>query len=879
MKRTALTVLVIVTLSGMQVDAQQVSFSGNQAQPESFFSSVSKQTGYVFFYNSAMISHIPPLSIKLKNVSLDSAIRAILKNLPFTYDIQGKTVFISPVKVSSAAISATNGAGFQRIKGRVIDQSGLPVPGATIVSASSNTSTLTHENGDFQINAQKGGSLMITCIGYNKIIIKPDSNFAVVIMEYSASPLEQVVVGGNLFATKRKSDISSLTVIDSKTLQTLPVTDIAEIYRGLVPGTNSFSYSDQPQEVPSLTIRGATSENSLGEIGVYVDGVEWAGGSGYLSALNKENIDHIEILRGPESSTLYGTGSNGGIVQIFTKKAVPGENDLYAMAGAGFIESKWVPSNAFQQYYTLDKPFSFKNTSVLVGGTYQSNGPWLPGGGEKTGTAHLNMKWSPLKKISVDLAGYYAGTERNLSRSPVYDTCTHLPDSVLQRFGIEPTKLTNKKTDIASYFAGLNVVYQANLHWTHHFTAGFSQNDNHQSPLATINKDGLPPDNFYYATNRTTTFRYSNILNLGNPKEGWAASITSGAEYKNIFYVSGVNGSLPGYTSNDPPNANTGIFTQVNGSYKNVYLTAGLRYDYNKLFSDNHSLNPRIGLTTNFSLSTYIIKPRISWGSGITAPSYTYRYGMPSDGYSITIPNPEIKPQQQSGFDYGVEMYDRRNRFSGEVVYYDNELKNMFAINTLPPAPGGLNVYQHTNVGEVNNRGWEFSAGYRFSGRLSAYGSFSIMHSFIEDSTGDYMSAQLSGHAPGYQLKFLPRHTAGLFVSYDFLKLLRKKDKASLSVNITEVDGVYGLDGVRWLIDIAYGRTPPYNGAIPANYFVTTGTIFRVGFHFEYHITGALQFFAQGSNILNQHNVEENTQYLSYGANWLFGFKWAMHSK
>ena len=875
MKRTAVTLLVSFTLCSMQLHAQQVSFSGSAVQAESFFSSVSKQTGYVFFYNSAMFSHVPPLSVQLKNVSLDSAIHVVLKDLPFTYDIQGKTVFISPLKVSSKEILATNGSGFQKIIGRVIDQSGLSVPGASIYSTNSKTSSFTRENGNFQIRIQKGDSLTISCIGYNKVVIKPDSNFAVVIMQYNASPMDQVVVGGNLFATKRRSDISSLTIIDSKTLETLPVTDISEIYRGLVPGTNSFSYGDQPQEYPGLTIRGATSENSLGEISVYVDGVEWAGGSGYLSTLNKENIDRIEILRGPESSTLYGTGSNGGIVQIFTKKAVPGENVLYATAGAGFIESKWVPSSAFQQYFTLDKPFSFKNTSVLAGGTYQSNGPWLPGGGEKTGTAHLNIKWDPGNKMSVVLAGYYAGTDRNLSRSPLYDTCTHLSDSLLQYYGIAPTKLTNKKTEINSYFAGLNFIYQASAKWTHHLTAGFSQNDNHQSALATINKNGLPPDNFYYATNRTTTVRYSNILNLGNPEKHWTANITSGAEYKNLFYVSGVNGNLPGYTSNDPPNTNVGLFAQINASFKNVYLTAGLRYDYNKLFEDNHSLNPRIGLTSNFSLSTLIIKPRISWGSGITAPSYNDRYGMPSDGYSITIPNPYIKPQQQSGFDYGLEIYDQRNRFSGEVVYYDNVLKNMFAINTLPPDSGGLNVYQHTNIGEVANRGWEFSARYRFSGRLSVYSTFSIMHSVIKDSTDDYLSTQLLGQAPGYQLKYLPRHTAGLFVTYYFFKILRKKDKASLSLNITEVDGVYGLDGVRWLIDIAYGRAPAFNGTIPAHYFVTNGTVFRMGFHFEYNITDALRFFAQGSNILNQNNVEETSSDLSQGGSWLFGFKFS----
>jgi outer membrane receptor protein involved in Fe transport len=872
MQRTALTVLVSLTLISMQAHAQQVSFSGNKVQLETFFSSVSKQTGYVFFYNASHLRNIPPLSIQLKNVSLDSAVHSVLKNQPFNYSIEGKTIFITPAKNAIPESSTEKTSALQKIRGRVIDQSGLPVPGASIVSTNPKTSTLTRENGDFQVMLHKGDSLIISSIGYSKIIIKPDSNFIIVAMLYSASPLDQVVVGGNLFATKRKSDISSLTIIDSKTLETLPVTNISEIYRGLVPGTNSYSVGDQSQNAPTLTIRGAALENSISQIDVVIDGVELAGGSGSLSFINKENIDRIEILRGPESSTLYGTGSNGGMVQIYTKKGTQNTNDLFATAAAGFIQSKWVPASAFQQYYTLDKYFGFKKTSLLAGGTYQTSGPWLPGGGEKTGTAHINLNWDPANKISINLSGYYAGTDRNVSRNPAYDTCIHIPDS-LQYLGVAPTKLTNKKGNINTYITGLNIVYLANIHWTHHLTFGFSENTVHQSAVASIDKSGMVPDNFNQSVGKTTTIRYSNILNLGDPNKTWTASVMSGAEYKNIFYNEKVTGSNPYILDGDPPNINLGFFAQINSSYKNIFLTTGLRYDYNKLFENNHSLNPRIGLTTNFSLAGLIIKPRISWGSGITAPSYSARYGYPSDGYSVGAPNPAIKPQQQTGFDYGVEIYDRHNRFSGEVVYYDNTLKDMFVYNNLAPE-NGLLVYQITNAGLVTNRGWEFSGRYKLSSHFSLYGSFSIMYSVIKDSTNDYLSAQLAGHAPGYQLKNLPRHTAGLFSTYHFSKLFGKKDGGIFNINVTEVDGVYALNGVQYLIDVAYGRAPT-TGNVPDRYWQTSGTIFKLGFNFEYYLVSSIRFFAQGSNVLNQNQYEQNSNFPTHGASWLFGFKFS----
>ena len=80
------------------------------------------------------------------------------------------------------------------------------------------------------------------------------------------------------------------------------------------------------------------------------------------------------------------------------------------------------------------------------------------------------------------------------------------------------------------------------------------------------------------------------------------------------------------------------------------------------------------------------------------------RYGYPSDGkfYGVA-PNPAIVPQQQiMVLIIGIEIYDRHNRLSGEIVYYDNTLKNMFVDNALPPQANGLNVYQITNA-DCNN--------------------------------------------------------------------------------------------------------------------------------------------------------------------------------
>jgi len=873
MRRNRLAVLIAPVFVSICVHAQQISFSGNQIPLETFFSAVTKQTSLVFFYNVSLFKNASPVSIHIENCSVDSALRIALKNQPYIFAIRGKTIFITADEsVPSSSVTAGKNADLFVVKGLVTDQFNNPLAGASVLTTPGHMSTITKDNGEFQINTRKGDSVVISFVGYKLNVVSTDNHYIRIIMQSESNPLEQVVVGGNFFATKKKSDISSITVIDSLTLQNLPFQDVSEIYRGLVPGTNSYTFSDEIQNAPTLTIRGAGGETAISQIDVYVDGIGWAGGSGYLTTINKENIERVEILRGPVSSTLYGTGSNGGVVQIFTKKTNPNQDDLFISAGAGFIKSKWVPSSVFQQYYTVEKTTGFKNLGISLGGTYQSNGAWLPGGGAKTGTAHLGLKWDPNKKLSVNLVGYYASTIGGVSRSPLWDSCTHVADSGLN-YGVYPRKLTNKDYHANSYFAGVNVSYKASAQWNHLLTIGYSQNDNHETAVKNIDSNGLPPGRFSSSINKTTTIRYSNILNWSNAKSGWAASFMSGAEFKNIYYQSLFNNL---YLSNDPANTNFGLFAQAIPSYKNIYLTAALRYDYNRLFKNDHSLNPRIGLTTNFTLSDLIIKPRISWGSGITAPPYEARYGVPSDGITEILPNPDIKPQQQKGFDYALELYDRQNRFSGEVVYYDNQLVNIFIQGgPLVPDSNGLYILQYTNGSAITNRGWEFSATYRLNQRFSVYGSFSIMHAVIKDSTGDYQSAQLAGKAPGFQLQNLPRHTAGLFLNYNFLKLFRKADRGNINLNITEVDGVYGVDIVRYTIDLAYKRIP-YTNTIPDAYWGTTSTVFKLGLNVEYYLTPQLRFFAQGANVLNQNKFDENTSTPTHGASWLFGFKWAV---
>ena len=118
----------------------------------------------------------------------------------------------------------------------------------------------------------------------------------------------------------------------------------------------------------------------------------------------------------------------------------------------------------------------------------------------------------------------------------------------------------------------------------------------------------------------------------------------------------------------------------------------------------------------------------------------------------------------------------------------------------------------------------------------------------------------------------LPQHTAGLNFTYNFFKLFGKNDRGSVSLNVTEVDGVKYSDYKSYYLDVAYGRAA-YDPFLSA-YEVETPAVFRVGFFADYQFFPNLRFFAQGSNILNDYHYENSIDYPTHGATWLFGFKY-----
>ena len=328
--RCGVTVLIFVLIHfPLFGQAQTVTYSGKNVPLPEIFKVIKAQTGVVFFYDAALLIDVKPVTVKWKNKPLEKALSELFEYQSLTWVLESKTATLlkkpisnlEPVKPSPPLPTDVH------VKGRITDAAGNVIIGASLVIKDTDKGASTNEAGRFSIDAPAKSRLIVSSVNYISKEVRVDNAEMNIQLQLDVKPMEALVVGGNLTPIKRKAEANSITVLDAKMLEKMPVNTLDQVFRGWVPGTNSINFPGEPEGYPALNIRGVHT-GELSTIAVYVDGIEYAGGAGYLFQLDKNNIERIEIVKGPGAATLYGTGSNGGIVQIFTKKPTLGQPKL-----------------------------------------------------------------------------------------------------------------------------------------------------------------------------------------------------------------------------------------------------------------------------------------------------------------------------------------------------------------------------------------------------------------------------------------------------------------------------------------------------------------------------------------------------------------------
>lgn len=211
--------------------------------------------------------------------------------------------------------SATMGYAQAKVEGTVVDESGIPLPGVTVVLKGTTKGAVTNLDGYYTIpEVSENDVLVFSFVGMTtKEVVVGSQSTVNVTLTFDAIGIDEVVAIG--YGTQRKGDVTSAVVsVKSEDFSLGKIGDAAELVKGKIAGLSITKSSGDPNASSSIMLRGITTINGSVEPLVLVDGIE-----GSLTTVAPENIESIDVLKDASAAAIYGTRGANGVIIITTK--------------------------------------------------------------------------------------------------------------------------------------------------------------------------------------------------------------------------------------------------------------------------------------------------------------------------------------------------------------------------------------------------------------------------------------------------------------------------------------------------------------------------------------------------------------------------------
>ncbi|MCI1685910.1 MAG: TonB-dependent receptor [Prevotella sp.] len=308
-------VLLLVALSvSLGAFSQNLNLRFQNVTVRKAMTELKQRTGYSFVYEGTDLNTKKKVTVNAQSVN--EAVKQILQGQDATYEIQGKSIIVRhqmPGSTQPRREDVQQQKSTIKASGRVTDEKGEPVIGATVMERGTSNGTVTDLDGRYSLAVPEGSDLEISYIGYKSADFRAGVSKSIVLVENSRSLNEVVVVG---YGTQKKvnltGSVSSVT-FDKETLSR-PITSAAAALEGASAGLEVLQSSGKPNsENFGMNVRGIGTINSSGPL-VLVDGMEMS-----LSDVDVNNIASISILKDAASCAIYGNRGANGVILVTTK--------------------------------------------------------------------------------------------------------------------------------------------------------------------------------------------------------------------------------------------------------------------------------------------------------------------------------------------------------------------------------------------------------------------------------------------------------------------------------------------------------------------------------------------------------------------------------
>jgi vitamin B12 transporter len=469
----------------------------------------------------------------------------------------------------------------------------------------------------------RGGSVPLTLAALSVMT-------STAVAETAPPSLAETVVTATRTSTRTDELVSDTVVVDRDQIEQLATRTLPELL-ARVAGVQ-ISANGGSGKASSVFIRGTEARHTI----LLIDGVRYGSatlGTPVWENIPVEMIDRIEVLKGP-ASALYGSDGVGGVVQIFTRKATPGEDvfvprvsstlgsEGYKQIAGGFTGASGAASYSLDVQRTIDNGFSATNSRVQFG--------------------LFNPDRDPFNQTAVNASfGYQLNPDWKLDAGTLYaDGLNHYDDG--------PGRDTRNTERSQTAYVGARGAVMAN--WTTQLRYARSEDYTRNIVAAPENLPGL----FETAQNQ---YLWQNDIATR------VGTVVAGLERLEQY----VKSNTPYTVTNRSIDS---AFVGLNGDAGPHSWQLNARHDNNSQFGDDNTWFAGYGyrITPNWRVN-------VSQGTSFVAPSFNQLY-YPGFG------NPDLKPEQGKNTDVGITW--TQGSHTVKLVGYDNRITGFITSTTLP---------------------------------------------------------------------------------------------------------------------------------------------------------------------------------------------------
>lgn len=304
-----------------------VSLNVKDAGLADVFGKIESQTEYRFGFDQSVVANREGLTLKKRNASVKEVLMEVSKQAKVSFRRVNNDIDVKPMQEELPMAVSEELPDDINITGKITDEMGDPLPGASVLAKGSTNGTISDVDGNYTLTVPENAVLLISFIGYETVEINVSGRTTIdVSLRPDLLSLEEVVVVG--YGAVKKTDVTgAVAQVELEQIKDIPANSVEGVLQGRAAGLQIISNSQEPGAGAIVRIRGGSSLAASSNPLLVVDGFP-LGEAGDLRQINPADIASVEVLKDASASAIYGSRGANGVILITTKKAKAGQTTI-----------------------------------------------------------------------------------------------------------------------------------------------------------------------------------------------------------------------------------------------------------------------------------------------------------------------------------------------------------------------------------------------------------------------------------------------------------------------------------------------------------------------------------------------------------------------